>query len=56
MFLWQILDANLTDKVEFIVKIHTLSRICQENINNPLNGAYLANFGIDIRNHEYLLI
>ena len=25
------------------------SQICHENIKKPLDGAYLANFGIDIR-------
>ena len=25
------------------------SQICHENINKPLDGAYLADFGIDIR-------
>ena len=44
--------------VEFIVRIHPLfwnfsvkfgSHICHENINKPLDGAYLADFGIDIR-------
>ena len=25
------------------------SQICYENINKPLDGAYLADFGIDIK-------
>ena len=30
------------------------SQICHENTNKPLDGAYLADFGIDIRNAKYL--
>ena len=42
---------------EFIVWIHPqilelsvkfASQICHENVNKPLDGAYLADFGIDI--------
>ena len=38
-----------------------LSQICHENINKPLDGAYLADFGIDIsptprkNSHTYIL-
>ena len=31
------------------------SQIYHENINNPLDGAYLADFGIDI-NHKYAYV
>ena len=43
--------------VKFIVRISSpilelsvklVSQICQENTNKPLDGAYLADFGIDI--------
>ena len=30
------------------------SQICYENINKPLDGAYLADFGIDIRSNQRL--
>ena len=33
---------NLSSKVEFV------SQICHENINKPLDGAFLADFGINI--------
>ena len=31
------------------------SQICHENINKPLDGTYLADFGIDIRIYLTLL-
>ena len=33
--------------LELSVKL--VSQICHENTNTPLDGAYLADFGIDIR-------
>ena len=38
--------SNLTPILELSVKF--ASQICHENINKPLDGAYLADFGIDI--------
>ena len=42
----QCLNSNLSPILEFLVKF--VSQICHENINKPLDGAYLADFGIDI--------
>ena len=42
---------NLRAFFNIFCKISTpefTSQICQENINKPLDGAYLADFGIDI--------
>ena len=30
------------------LSVKFISQICHENINKPLDGAYLADFGIDI--------
>ena len=30
------------------LSVNFASQICHENINKPLDGAYLADFGIDI--------
>ena len=30
------------------LSVKCVSQICHENINKPLDGAYLADFGIDI--------
>ena len=30
------------------LSVKSASQICHENINKPLDGAYLADFGIDI--------
>ena len=38
---------NSSPILELSVKF--ASQICHENINKPLDGAYLADFGIDIR-------
>ena len=38
--------SNSSLTLELSVKF--LSQICHENINKPLEGAYLADFGIDI--------
>ena len=43
----QLLNSNLFPSSELSVKF--ASQICHENINKALNGAYLADFGIDIR-------
>ena len=62
MFSWQIWDANLTgnsnskigdefeqNKLSEVCTVEFISsQICHENINKPLDGAYLADFGIDI--------
>ena len=42
----QIFNSNSSPILEVSVKF--VSRICHENINKPLYGAYLADFGIDI--------
>ena len=39
--------SNLLPILELSVKF--VSQICHENINKPLDGTYLADFGIDIR-------
>ena len=33
----------------FELSVKFASQACNENINKPLDGAYLADFGIDIR-------
>ena len=38
--------SNSSPILELSVKF--VSQICHENINKPLDGAYLADFGIDI--------
>ena len=38
--------SNSSPILELSVKF--ASQICHENINKPLDGAYLADFGIDI--------
>ena len=38
--------SNSSPILELSVKF--ASQICHENIKKPLDGAYLANFGIDI--------
>ena len=45
----QFLNSNSFPILEFSVKF--VSQICHENINKPLDGAYLADFGIDINPH-----
>ena len=42
----QIHCSNLSPILELSLKF--VSQICHENINTPLDGAYLADFGIDI--------
>ena len=41
-----------TKLIQFIpylgLSVKFVSQICHENTNTPLDGAYLANFGIDI--------
>ena len=44
----QIHCSNSCPILELSVKF--ASQICHENINKPLDGAYLADFGIDISN------
>ena len=39
--------SNSSPILELTVKF--ASQICHENINKPLDGAYLADFGIDIK-------
>ena len=39
-------SSNSSPVLELSVKF--ASQICHENINKPLDGAYLANFGINI--------
>ena len=39
-------EYNSPPILELSVKV--ASQICHENINKPLDGAYLADFGIDI--------
>jgi hypothetical protein len=41
---------NSSPILELSVKF--VSQICHENINKPLDGAYLADFGIDITLHK----
>ena len=41
--------SNSSPILELSVKF--ASQICHENINKPLDGAYLADFGIDIRSY-----
>ena len=43
----QLLKSNSSPILELPVKF--VSQICHEVINKPLDGAYLADFGIDIR-------
>ena len=42
----QLLNSSSSLILELLVKF--VSQICHENINTPVDGAYLANFGIDI--------
>ena len=42
----QILNSNSSPILELSVKF--VSQICHENINKPVDGAYIADFGIDI--------
>ena len=42
----QLLNSNSPPILELSVKI--VSQIYHENINKPLDGTYLADFGIDI--------
>ena len=42
-----ILNSNLSPILDLSFKF--VSQICHENINKPLDGTYLADFGIDIR-------
>ena len=46
----QIHCSNSSPILELSVKF--ASQICHENINKPLDGAYLADFGIDIKVKE----
>ena len=43
----QLLNSNSSPILELSVKF--VPQICHENINKPLDGAYLVDFGIDIR-------
>ena len=43
----QLLNSNSSPMLKLSVKF--ASQICHENINKPLDGAYLANFGIYIK-------
>ena len=45
-----IFNSNSSPILELSVKC--LSHICHENINKPLDGAYLADFGIDINDEK----
>ena len=42
----QLLNSDQSPILELSVKF--VSQICQENINKPLDGTYLADFDIDI--------
>ena len=42
----QLLNSNSSPILELSVKF--ASQICHENINKPLDGTYLVDFGIDI--------
>ena len=42
-----ILNSNSSPTLQLSVKFE--SQICHENINKPLDGAYLADFDMDIR-------
>ena len=42
----QLLNLNSSSILELSVKF--ASQICHKNINKPLDGTYLVNFGIDI--------
>ena len=42
----QLLNSNSSPIVE--LSVNFVSQICHGNINKPLDGAYLADFGIDI--------
>ena len=42
----QFLNSNSSPILEMSVKL--VSQICHENINKPLDGANLPDFGIDI--------
>ena len=44
---------KLSPILELSVKF--TSQICHENINKPLDGAYLADFGIDIRSIQKIV-
>ena len=46
----QLLNSNLFPISELSVKF--ASQICHENINKPLDGAYLADFGIEINQNQ----
>ena len=37
-----------TKQIQFILSFGVVIQICRENINKPLDSAYLADFGIDI--------
>ena len=41
--------SNSLPILELSVEVKFVSQICLENINKPLDGAYLADFGIDIK-------
>ena len=43
----QLLNSNSSPILELSIKF--VSQICHKNINKPLDGAYLVDFGIDIR-------
>ena len=49
----QLLNSNSSPILELSIKF--VSEICYENINKPLDGAYLADFGIDIT-YYYLVL
>ena len=42
--------SNSSPILEFSVKF--AAQICHENINKPLDGSYLADFGIDISTEQ----
>ena len=46
----QLLNWNSSPILELSVRF--VSQICHENINKPLDGTYLADFGIDIRRRD----
>ena len=52
----QLLNLNSSPILELSVKF--VSQICHENINKPLDGTYLADFGIDIikLSHDLTLV
>ena len=44
----QLLNSNSSPRPILELSVKFESQICHENINKPLDGTYLADFGIDL--------